>query len=148
VTRAFPDIVNFGSAFRYAIEAELATADLATAAAALAPDEEWRETLEQAAKTHQTRERKLTEARQEVNEMILEPLSGIDGSRYLSAIAAEPATSWPEIGAQLLQAEEDLAAFHSDFVDRAGDVLAACCRVFTKAAKQEREAADDLRSRL
>jgi rubrerythrin len=146
--REFPEIVNFGSAFRFALEAEMGCADLAASAMVLVPDEEWRERLEVIVCTHDDRVRKLTTVRQEVNEMILEPLHGLDGSQYLDALGREPETRWPEIIEQLIQAEEDTARFHEDFVAHAQDVLAASARAFRKSAKQDREAAQELGAAL
>jgi hypothetical protein len=148
MAREFPEIVNFGTAFRFALEAEAACADLAAAAIVLAPDEEWHDRLEMLVCTHDDRVQKLTIVRQEVNEMILEPLHGLDGSQYLDVLAAEPATKWPQVVEQLIQGEEDAARFHEDFVAHADDVLAASARAFKKSAKQDRQAAEELRAAL
>jgi len=147
-TRDFPAIATFGTAFRFALEAEAAAAELAAAAEAHAPTQAWRTKLEELVCTHQDREAKLTVIRQEVNEMILEPLSGIDGSAFLAALGAEPAGRWPAAAEQVIRAEEEAAAFHEEFVAKAEDVLAASARAFKRAAKQEREAAAQLREML
>ena len=147
MAREFPQIVNFGTAFRFALEAEAAAADQAAAASALAPTAEGKATLEDLCLAHRQRVDKLTVIRQEVNEMILEPLA-MDTSSYLAALAAEPADGWPAIGEQLLAGEQDAARFHEDFADHAADVLAASTRAFKRAARQEREAATRLRGLL
>ena len=146
--REFPEIVNFGTAFRFALEMEAACGDLAAAAIVLAPDDGWHDRLEMLVCTHDDRVQKLTTVRQEVNEMILEPLQGLDGSRYTDVVADEPATRWPDIVGQLAQAEDDTARFHEDFVAHAEDVLAASARAFKRAAKQDRQAAEELRAAL
>lgn len=148
MAREFPPIVNFGSAFRFALEAELAAAELAAAAQSQAPDEAWRARLEELVRAHQEREAKLTVIRQEVNEMILEPLNSIDGTAFTSVLAAEPAVGWPAAAEQVIAAEEQAAAFHEEFQSKAEDVLAASARAFKRAAKQEREAAAQLREML
>lgn len=148
MAREFPEITNFGTAFRFALEAEAAAGDLAAAAQGLAPDETWRARLEELACTHDDRAQKLRAIRQEVNEMILEPISDFDGRPYLAALTAEPATSWPAAAEQVIAAEESVAAFHDDFVAHAEDVLAASARAFKRAAKQEREKAAELRAML
>jgi len=148
VARQFPEIVAYGSAFRFALEAEAACADLAAAAGVLAPDDAWRERLELLVCTHDDRVQKLTVIRQEVNEMILEPIHSLDGGLYLGTLDAEPATRWPEVVEQLIRAEEDTARYHEDFVATADDVLAASARAFKKAAKQDRQAAEELREAL
>ncbi len=141
----FPQIVAYGSAFRFALEAEEACADLAAAADALAPSAAFHERLEELLCTHRDRVAKLTLQRQQVNEMILEPIHSLDGAAYLGTLDAEPAASWPAVLEQLIAAEEDTARYHEDFVAAADDVLAVSARVFSKAARQDRAAAAALR---
>jgi hypothetical protein len=144
----FPQIVAYGSAFRFALEAEEACADLAAAADALAPSAAFHERLEELLCTHRDRVAKLTLQRQQVNEMILEPIHSLDGAAYLGTLDAEPAASWPAVLEQLIAAEEDTARYHDDFVAAADDVLAVSARVFSKAARQDRAAAAALRELL
>jgi hypothetical protein len=146
--REFPAIGNFGSAFRFALTVEQACADLAAAADVLSPDAAWHARLEALVCTHDDRVQKLTMIRQEVNEMTLEPLQGFDGSQFTAVLASDPASTWPACVEQLIAAEEDAARFHDAFVAHADDVLAASGRAFTKAAKQERAAAAELRAAL
>ena len=148
MAREFPQIVNFGSAFRFALEAEAAAAELAAAASAHAPSEAWQAKLDELVCTHQDREAKLRVIRQEVNEMILEPLSGFEAQPFIDALAAAPAPGWPDAAEQVIRAEEAAAGFHEHFVAMAEDVLAASARAFKKAARQEREAAEELRRML
>jgi hypothetical protein len=144
----FPEIVAYGSAFRFALEAEQACADFAAAADVLAPTQAWHDKLEEAICTHDDRVAKLTVIRQEVNEMILEPIHSLDGATYLGTLDAEPATSWPAVALQLIQAEEDTAQYHEDFVMQCEQILANSARAFKKTAKQDRAAAEELKSML
>ena len=144
----FPEIVAYGSAFRVALEAEQACADFAAAAGVLAPDQAWRDKLEEVVCTHDDRVAKLTVVRQEVNEMILEPIHSLDVNAYLGTLDAEPATSWPAVALQLIAAEEDTARYHEDFVKQCGEILAHSARAFTKSAKQDRASAEELKSLL
>ena len=144
----FPEIVAYGSAFRFALEAEQACADFATAAGVLAPDQAWRDKLEEVVCTHDDRVAKLTVTRQEVNEMILEPIHSLEGFAYLGTLDAEPATSWPAAVEQLIQAEEDTARYHEEFVTQCEEILAASARAFKKSARQDRAAAAELREML
>ena len=148
MARQFPEIVAYGSAFRFALEAEEACADFAAAAAAAAPDETRRTKLEELANSHRQRVGKLTVIRQEVNEMTLEPITGLDRHDYLGTLDSEPAGDWPTVLEQLIRAEEDTARYHDDFVAVAEDVLAASARAFKKAAKEDRAAAEELRTLL
>ena len=144
----FPEIVAYGSAFRFALEAEQACADFAAAAGVVAPTKEWQDKLEEVVCTHDDRVQKLTVIRQEVNEMILEPIHTLDGSQFLGTLDAEPATSWPEAAEQLIRAEEDTARYHEEFVAQCEDMLAASARAFKKSAKQDRAAAAELKEML
>jgi hypothetical protein len=144
----FPEIVAYGSAFRFALEAEQACADFAAAAGVLAPSQAWRDKLEEVVCTHADRVAKLTVIRQEVNEMILEPIHSLDGSAYLGTLDAAPATSWPAAVEQLIQAEEDTARYHEDFVGECEQILANSARAFKKSAKQDRAAAEELKRML
>ena len=144
MARVFPEIVAYGSAFRFAIEAEAACADLATAAAQEAPDDAWRAKLAEVASSHRERVQKLTVIRQEVNEMILEPIHSLKGGDYLGAVDKDPAKGWPGVVLQLISAERGCARYHEDFVTKCGDVLAASARAFDKAARQDRTTANEL----
>lgn len=144
----FPEIAAYGSAFRFAIEAEEAAADLAAAAAAQAPQDAWKTRLDELSGAHLERAAKLRTIRQEVNEMILAPITTLHGEAFLGALDAEAADGWPAVVEQLITAEEDAARYHEEFVVQAEEVLAASARAFKKAAKQDRAAAAELRASL
>jgi hypothetical protein len=144
----FPEIVAYGSAFRFAIEAEEAAADFAAAAASQAPDDDWQTRLDEISTAHQERAAKLRVTRQEVNEMILAPITTLECADFLGTLDAEPVEYWPGVVEQLVQAEEDAARYHDEFVAQADEVLAASARAFKKAAKQDRATAEELRSLL
>ena len=148
MARRFPEIVAYGSAFRFAIEAEGACGDIAAAAAAQAPDAAWRSKLDELTCAHRDRVEKLTVVRQEVNEMILEPIHSLDSTAYLGALDEDPAPTWPAVVTQLIAAEQATAHYHDEFVAQCEDVLAASSRAFKKAAKQDRAAAEALQEML
>ena len=148
MARRFPEIVAYGSAFRFALEAEGACGDIAAAAYAQAPLPFWHALLDEVAGGHRERVDKLTVVRHEVNEMILEPIHSLDGAAYLGALDQDPAATWPAVVSQLISAERDAARFHDDFVTQCDDVLAASARAFKKAAKQDRAAAEELQKML
>jgi hypothetical protein len=148
VAHQFPDIVAYGSAFRFALEAEQACADFAAAAGVLAPDQAWRDKLEEVVCTHDDRVQKLTVSRQEVVQGVLQPIHSLDAATYLGTLDAEPATSWPAAVEQLIRAEQDTARYHDDFVAHCGEMLAAKARAFEKSAKQDRACAAELKELL
>ncbi len=102
----FPDITTYGAALRFALEAEQACADLAAAAGVLAPDQAWRDKLEEIVCTHDDRVAKLTATRQETEASAGAPVS-IDAGAYLGTLDAEPEIHWPGAVEQLARAEED-----------------------------------------
>jgi len=148
VAHRFPDIVAYGSAYRFALEAEQACADFAAAAGVLAPDQAWRDKLEEVVCTHDDRVQKLTVARQEVSEGVLEPIHALHVKDYLGTLDAEPVTSWPAAAAQLVQAEEDTARYHEDFLTQCEKMLGGRARAFEKSARQDRAYATELRKLL
>ena len=148
MARRFPEIVAYGSAFRFAIEAEGACGDIAAAADAQAPDGAWRSRLEELTSAHRDQAEKLRTIRQEVNEMILEPIHSLDSAAYLGALDEDPAPTWPAVVEQLIAAEQAAARYHDDFVTQCDDVLAASARAFKKAAKRDRAAAEELQKML
>jgi len=144
----FPEIVAYGSAFRFALEAEQACADFAAAAGVLAPDQAWRDKLEEVVCTHDDRVQKLTMMRQEVPAAADRPVDSLNVGEYLGTLDAEPATSWPDAIEQLAQAEEDAARYHEAFVAQCGEMLAAKALTFAKSAAQDRAYAARLRDML
>ena len=149
MARDFPEIVAYGSAFRFALEAEQACADLAAAAQVLAPDVAWQDKLDEVVCTHDDRVAKLAAGRQEeAAASAAGPPRGLDAAAYMGALDADAATSWPAGVEQLIRAEEDAARFHDDFVARYEGALAARARAFTKSAAQDRAVAEQLREML
>ncbi|MCX6372687.1 MAG: hypothetical protein NTX16_06320 [Actinobacteria bacterium] len=144
----FPEIAAYGSAFRFALEAEQACADFAAAAGVLAPDQTWRDKLEEVVCTHDDRVQKLTVSRQQVSEGVLEAVRSLDAKNYLGTLDAEPATSWPAAAEQLIQAEMDTARYHEDFLTQCEAILAGKARAFDKSAQQDRAYAAELRKML
>ena len=88
----FPDIASYGSALRFALEAEQACADFAAAAGVLAPDQTWRDKLEEIVCTHDDRVQKLTSLREEMGTRASDPVGSLDRGTYLGTLDAEPVT--------------------------------------------------------
>ncbi len=143
----FPDITTYGSALRFALEAEQACADLAAAAGVLAPDQPWRDKLEVIVCTHDDRVAKLASTRQETERSSREGVT-LDSSVYLGALDAEPDIHWPGAVEQLARAEEDAARFHDDFAAQCAAMLGDRARLFEKSATQDRAAGEQLRNML
>ena len=140
----FPDIATYGSALRFALVAEQACADFAAAAGVLAPDQTWRDKLEEIVCTHDDRVQKLTALSDEMGTRANDPV-GLDRGTYLGTLDAEPVTGWPAAAEQLAQAEEAAAEYHEAFVAQCDSLPEAGARAFEKSAKQDRDAAQQLR---
>jgi hypothetical protein len=147
VAHQFPDITTYGAALRFALEAEQACADLAAAAGVLAPDQAWRDKLEEVVCTHDDRVAKLTATRQETEASAGAPVS-IDAAAYLGTLDAEPEVHWPGAVAQLARAEEDAGRFHEAFASHCGEMLGRRAKAFEKSASQDRTVAEQLRGML
>ena len=143
----FPELTTYGAALRFALEAEQACADLAAAAGVLAPDQAWRDQLEEIVCTHDDRVEKLTATREETEASAGVAVS-FDTGAYLGTLDAEPETHWPGAVEQLVRAEEDAARFHEAFAADCGMELGARAKAFEKSAAQDRAAAGRLRDML
>ncbi|NLE23689.1 MAG: hypothetical protein GX624_13060 [Actinobacteria bacterium] len=143
----FPKITGFGDAYRFALEAEQACADLAAAAGVLAPTQEWQDKLEEVSCTHDDRVQKLL-GRRPAGDKASAPAGTLAGELYLGTLDAEPATQWTAAIEQLAQAEEDAARYHEEFALQCADPLELDARLFGKTAQQDRAVAAELRKML
>ena len=148
MARDFPSITDLGSAVRFALEAELAGADFAAAAQIIAPDDVWREKLDELTCGHDDRLQKLRRAAEQVGDGTAPGLNELDGSAYAGSLGAEPAPAWPAAGEQMAAVEDAIAAYHEALVGTAAEALGDKAHLFAKAAEQARAAAADLRTRL
>ncbi len=144
----FPEITAYGSALRFALEAEQACADFAAAAGIVAPDQEWQDKLEEVVCTHDDRVQKLMMQQTGADTRASAPAGSLKGGPYLGVLDAEPETSWPAAVEQLIQAEEDAARYHEEFAMQCADALELQARLFAKSAQQDRAYAAELRERL
>ena len=144
----FPDITAYGSALRFALEAEQACADLAAAAGVLAPDQTWRDKLEEVVCTHDDRVQKLNVLPIVAGPAAQEPVHTLEGPAYLGSLDAEPVTTWPGAVEQLCQAEEDAARYHDAFAAECRAILGDRAKSFEKSAEQDRDYAAELRKLL
>jgi hypothetical protein len=143
----FPEIVDYGSALRFALSAEEACGGLATAARELAPLPYWHALLEELIDEHRERIERLTAIRQEAHEKTLEPIRSLDGGAYLDALVAE-AGDWPEVVERLIAAEEAAARCHDDLAPSCEGIHGGGAHALKKCAKQDRRAAEELRAML
>ena len=131
-----PELRNFGSLIRFALELEGASASLYRAALALLRGGPQAELVRELAEQHDGRRALLERTRQQkLNEMVLEPISGLDGSRYVyDANVAGPHDILRQAGA----IEEDGVRLYMESAVLAKSLLTEAARTFTKLADENR----------
>ena len=144
----FPEIIAYGSALRFALEAEQACADFAAAAGVAAPDQEWQDKLEEVVCTHDDRVQKVMAQQGNLGDRASDAPGSLKGTPYLGVLDAEPETTWPAAVEQLIQAEEDAARYHEEFAMQCADTLELQARLFGKSAQQDRAYAAELKELL
>lgn len=134
-----PELTTFGALVRYALELESAAADFYEGAGGpLGP------VAGELAADHRERRRTVERARQQyLNEMILEPISSLDGGRYV-VDASPPDASVAASRAILL--EEASGRFYLDSATVARALLAEAARTFRRLAEGNARNAQRMRT--
>ncbi len=133
-----PELTNFGSLVRHALMIEsAASAFYEGPGSALGP------LATELAAAHRERHRVVARARQQyLNEVILEPISGLDGRKYVVDVAPADPT---DARSRALALEETSAAFYADSAEVAGALLAEAARTFRKLGEGNARNVDKLR---
>jgi len=139
-----PELTTFGAVLRFAIDLEAESSAFYEAAAALFAKDGANTLLRELSAQHANRQRLLERTRQlKLNEMVLEPVTGLEGHRY--AFDATPA---PKDG--VLRRAVDLEGvgtrFYADSATVAKAVLTEAARTFRKLAEENGRNAGRLRS--
>lgn len=126
-----PELTNFGSLIRYALELEDAAASFYDGVASL-PSSAHASAAREIAGIHRDRRREVERARQRfLNEVILEPITSLDGHRYV--VDASPPRP-EEVVARAEALEETSRRFYSDAAEAARSMLAEAVRTFRRLA--------------
>lgn len=129
-----PELTNFGSLIRFGLDLEAATASFYEAAAELVGSEDARVLSRELAGQHAERRRLLERTRQQkLNEMVLEPITGLDGSRYVYD-AAVP--SRDELGPKAFALEDVAARFYEESSVVARSLLTEAARTLQRLAEE------------
>lgn len=135
MNQRFPELNNFGSLLRFAIELEKAASQIFKNSSGLCEDATKR-VFEDLAREHARRASLLETVRQQnLNEMILEPIADLSRDDY-------PVEEWLEkVSAQLSvesaqRIEEISRRFYLDSSEKAKSVLAEAARTFEKLGKE------------
>ncbi len=140
-----PELTNFGSLVRFALDLEAATARLYRTAEGLLRGGRGAEVMSVLAEQHESRRKLLERTRQQkLNEMVLEPISGLDGGRYIFETTM---TRSSEIRERVLEAEEAAGRFYSESAMAARSLLEAA-RTFRKLAEENQGNAARIREAL
>jgi hypothetical protein len=129
-----PELTNFGSLVRFAVELEGATAAFYATAVGLLGSGRAAELARQLAIQHETRRDLLVRTRQQkLNEMVLEPITGLDGTRYVfDATAAGPRELLPKA----MALEEVAERLYEESSIVAKSLLTEAARTFRKLADE------------
>jgi hypothetical protein len=131
-----PELTNFGSLIRFALELEADSASLYIAASRLLGPGPWADLARELAEQHEGRRRLLERTRQQkLNEMVLEPISGLEGNRYVfDAVIGNPG----EVPWKAAAIEEVASLFYGESSVVAKALLTEAARTFQKLADENR----------
>lgn len=138
-----PELTTFGALLRFAIELEAASSAYYESAAAILAKDGAGTLVRELAAQHANRHRLLERTRQmKLNEMVLEPISGLDGDRYVFDATPAPKDGVLPRGVDL---ETIAQAFYVDSATVAKSLLTEAARTFRKLAEENGRNADRLR---
>ena len=128
----FPEIKNFSSVIRFSLYLEEASVEFYEKAAELKA--EAAELFNSLAQTHKQRITLLEETRQEkLNEMILEPITGVDREAYLPDVSLKDAS---EVVSKAVKLEKNAEKFYSDLMEAAQELSREASKVYKRMAKE------------
>ncbi len=129
-----PELTNFGSLIRFALELEASSSAFYDAAAKLLEADHPVRLARDLAAQHEGRRRLIERTRQQkLNEMVLEPITGLDGRRYVfdAAVSARG-----EVFGKALAAEQAGKLFYGESSEVAESLLTEAARTFRKLADE------------
>jgi len=129
-----PELTNFGSLIRFALELEAETsAFYAAASGTLRPGPSAKLAQDLAAQ-HESRRVLVERTRQQkLNEMVLEPITGLDGARYRFDASVG---TWEELPRKAIALEEIAGLFYAESSVVAKSLLTEAARTFRKLADE------------
>jgi len=129
-----PELTNFGSLIRFGLELEAASASFYDAAALILGPGPGTDLARELAGQHLGRQKLLERTRQRtLNEMVLEPITGLQGERYVVDPTAKTAHDVPLKAAAI---EETSSRFYRESALLAKSVLTEAARTFMKLADE------------
>jgi len=132
-----PELTNFGSLIRFAVELEAATSAFYEAAATLQGSGGTPGRFDDLGTQHANRGRLLERTRQRsLNEMVLEPITGLDGRRYVYDASTPPRS---QVIARALALEAVAARFYEESSVVAQALLTEAARTLRRLAEENRK---------
>ena len=140
MNREFPELTSFGTLLNFAMALENRAEAQYREALQTSPSTPAAEILVKGQRAHFKRRSRLDNLRRErLNEVVLQPLAGLDRADYLPPTALGP----PNVG-ELAALERILARFYRDANVRASSVLGGLQRTFERFARESDELAGSL----
>jgi hypothetical protein len=141
----FPEITSFGTLLKFALALEQTVADLEGQAAGHDACADHQSELAAMASKHARRRADLERlSRERLNEVVLQPLSGMARQEYLPPEAL-PGDDDAGIVAALAALEEGSARFYGDAAERAVNLLGGLDRTFKRFVKEDLKRAQKLK---
>jgi hypothetical protein len=133
---SFPELTSFGTLVKFAVALEGVAAEFSARASEQCDPHS--DLLKTQARKHNQRAQELERLRQErLNEVVLQPISGMDRAEYV------PALDLPADAAGVISAitglENHVARFYEDAADNAANVLTGVDRKLRKLAAESRK---------
>ena len=144
----FPELSSFGTLFRFASLLEEAAAGMADHLAARKRCADARDAIADCGRRHRKRGGELERLKRErLNEVVLEPVSGMDRGAYVPVLEVAPDAGCAQC-LEALAAVEDLAVrFYDDAARVAAGAMPGMDRILQRLARENREIAASLRAK-
>ena len=138
MTKKFPELTSFGTLLTFAHSLEETAGAFAHQAARCKACNERREELENCADRHKRRSEQVDRIRRErLNEVVLQPIYGMERARYLPHnVIVSDSCEAEELLDGVAALEERVAAFYEETATRAQNVLGGVERTFKKLARE------------
>lgn len=144
MTSPIPELTTFGSLLRYAMEIEAASSAFYEAAVPVLSADGLSALARELAAQHANRHRLLERTRRlKLNEMILEPVSDLDGSRYTFDATPAPRDN---VLPRAIDLEGTAERFYRETAVVAKALLVEAARTFQKLGEENARNADRLRA--
>ena len=143
--RDFPELTSFGTLLKFAIALEDTVAKRAHLSADNEECAERQNTLVNCADRHERRSAQLERMRRErLNEVVLQPIYGLDRSKYIPAAGVSDDANVVQMIAAVVDAEETTARFYRKTAETAANVLTGVERTFKRLATESQSLAAQL----